>query len=516
MADEREGEAATAGARVPAALRSPRVWIPAAVAAVVLVVTLAVLLVLPAANDRAAAEAPRVSPSPTHVSPSPTPVPTTTPTPQPSDAATPAPSATPDAEAGVAPLDAAQASACVPDLALPVALQAATQVLPGDEGAVSADASVTPLAGSPSYRDVSFSADGSRIAVTESNDGASTFRLLDVSGTDSRLDLASEGEPRLAWNSTRRTLAVARKLDGGAVEVSTVDADSGEQTVVGLFAGAGAESVAWSADGACLAVAVRDAAAPGASEDPQAHTISTIRLSDGAVTAIDNGLMPVFAEDGTLIYRKVDGGRLELWSSSLDGMDQGVIGHGAGKLYTARTVVTPAVLSADRGALAYTEQSSPVAVRVVNPDGTHDALVATLDLPWARVRWMPDGVTLLVDDCDGSAAACEVWLVDSVSGAAEQVKVPHARGTGLSHPTPLPDGSGVVVMVDKPSADGQPATSWPVAVRDGKATKLTDPQPGSAASAPAWSPDGDRLLISLGPVSSGDHAVAGRFLVTRR
>ncbi|WP_062515877.1 hypothetical protein [Demequina gelatinilytica] len=516
MDDERGVDSGVPGSRWPAVLSSPRFWIPAGAAATALAVALGLALVGPVARERAAAEVPRVTASPGDDAA--IAAPSLDATPEAAVAPSTSPSAPASAEPEALPLEADRTpvTACVPDLALPVALQAATQVLPGDKGARSADVEAPATTELPEYVDAGFSADGARVAAVEHGEGAYTVRLLEAQGMASVLDLPSIGAPSLAWNPTRTLLAVVRGVGDDAVEVSTIDTLSGEQTLVAQLAGAGTESVVWSADGACLAVAVRDTAASGADGDPRAYRISTVRLSDGAVTAIDTGVMPGFAEDGTLIYRKVDGGRLELWSSSLDGTRQGVLGSGAGKLFTARTVVTAPALSADRSTVAYAEQSSPVSIRVVDVEGVHDSLATTLDLPWARVRWMPDGVTLLVDDCDGSVTACEVWLVDSVSGAAEQVKVPHARGTALDYPTPLPDGSGIVVMVGRPASSEKPAAAWPVVVRDGEAARLSDPQPGYAASAPVWSPDGDRLLLSLGPVPDGDQGVAGRFLVTRR
>ncbi|WP_062298026.1 hypothetical protein [Demequina maris] len=518
-----------------AVLRQPKVWIPTAAAVTVIALSVGLIVTNARADDaRAAAELPAASASPSTTA-------TTEPdaaaepgeatsTASASPTATASPSATPDAEptAAADADDAADAQAaaeraahaCVPGDPVAVPARSTTQVLPGDAGATTTD--ITPKATQlyPGYTEVSFSADGTRLLTIESGEGRYTVRLLNAGTMASVLDLESlsdaNPEAQAAWDPAGTRVAVARGLADDSLEISTVEARTAQHKVLATIPNSGAESVAWSADGSCLAIAVRGPVGWDDHDDPSVHTITVVRLSDGAITEIGPGAMPVWTADGSLVFWRVDAGRVALWRSSADGVEQSRVGSGAGKRWSDNATVSAPIASSDGTRVAYVDERGPVSVRVAGQDGSGDREVARLDLYWATVQWMPGEQALLVRGGKKATSTIGMWTVDLATGTVTRLKVPRAAGEILNTGTPLPDGSGVLTTLGSPPGGSDLRTMRIVLVRDGVTTQLGEPFYGSWASAPAWSLDGDTLVVSAWTALSIPRDVLGHLVVTRR
>ncbi|WP_062467214.1 hypothetical protein [Demequina maris] len=490
----------TDGAPGPTARRrraSRRLWIPAALGAIALAVALGVDV---AQSKVEAAESVAASPSVTG-----------------DDASSLGPSTAPDldeaasASAIRAAGDAAPAGVCTPEPVPTTTVKAGVSVLPTDSIASTEtlDPSQTGLA--VTYAAPAFSADGKRLTTLLRHDGSSTVELFSTPTMTSMVALGSDWvSAPVEWDPSGTTAAVARRMKDGSLELVTVDGAHGTVSFLAKFPASIAAGIAWSDDGACVAIAVTDDLS-AASDTPryEDYEVAVVRVSDGAIAWIGTGAYPEFLPSGDVVYiGPRANGRLAYWRASTDGLERTMIGALSEDPGEPR-------LSADRSAIAYVVEGDELEVRVA-PTGTRGSrAVARIEgATWGYAKWMPDDSSLLVTGGLPSGRT-RLWTVDIETGEVTRVRTPGlTRAERISYAAPVPDGSGIVAMVNA-TRDGAPA-SHPVLLSQGRSTDLGKAVAGWASCAPTWSPDGDALVTCHGRSTVDGKTVSGRLVVTRR
>ncbi|WP_062528848.1 hypothetical protein [Demequina rhizosphaerae] len=407
--------------------------------------------------------------------------------------------------------EAVAAHACAPSSVPTTTVEAGRSVLPTDVDASTEASDPSQTGVAVTYAAPAFSADGKRLTTVMRHEGSSTVELFSTPTLTSMVALGSDWvSAPVEWDPAGTTAAVARRMNDGTLELVTVDGRSGAVSFLAKFPAAVAGGLSWSDDGACVAIAVTDDLS-AATDEPryEDYEIAVVRVADGAVTWIGTGAYPRFLPTGDVMYLGPRAnGRLAYWRASSDGLERALV-------TALPTDPGSTRLSSDRGTVAYVVEGDALEVRVADTGTRGSRLVARIDAAsWGYVKWMPDDSSLLVTGGQPSGRA-RLWTVDIETGEVDRVRTPGlARAERITYAAPVPDGSGVVAMVNS-TRDGAPV-SRPVLLSDGDAVDLTRPVAGWASCAPTWAPDGDTLATCHARSTVDGETVPGSLVLTRR
>lgn len=338
--------------------------------------------------------------------------------------------------------------------------------------------------GSGDYHLSAWSPDGSRLAVTRTDDRAlGIYEVPSLGGTE-RL-MASVSGPYilgLDWSSDGRRIVYAA-LDSAAtsfgVRVHDVTSHAEQRLTTGARDAFGDVYPAFSPDGGLVAFVrfFSETAADVFVVPSSGGTVRRLTTDERAIGSV------AFDPDGrSILYSANRDGRTAVWRVAVDGSDQ----SSPTKVYeSARGIAGIAPLRAGRGiVVAESDQdlnlwAAPIdrsqAPRQLAPSTRIDALP----------RYSPDGGRVaFVSDRSG---ASELWVADTAGASPAQLtRLGAIRGT----PAWSPNGESIAVERDA----GVRSELW--IVDPARRTASRVPLSLRNALAPAWAPDGRSIFVS--------------------
>ena len=190
---------------------------------------------------------------------------------------------------------------------------------------------------------------------------------------------------------------------------------------------------------------------------------------------------PTFSPDGKQIaFMSRRAGGFEIFIMNADGSDQRQLTH-----FTefSRGAIAPA-WSPDGKRIAFTTRVLPIAIYVINVDGTGATRVSDDAGGASNPAWSPDGRTIAFNSRRTGKA--QLYVMDADGGNVRRLTSDEATDR---MPAWSPDGKRIAFESDR---DGEGKIF--VMNADGSNQRRVSSQPG-ADSHPAWSPDGKQIVF---------------------
>jgi Tol biopolymer transport system component len=345
---------------------------------------------------------------------------------------------------------------------------------------------IRPLASAPGIeRDPALSPDGTRVAFAwngGSGEAMSIYVQLVDSGAPLRLTSVGGVEDRVpAWSADGTRVAFTRTA-GGACRIFVVPALGGAERTLGPCGDPDYRRLAWSPDGAWIALAGRDA-----SSALRIELLSPDSLERRPLTRPPAGILgdssPAFSPDGgTVVFtRNLTGGVTDLYRVSAAG------GEPVRLTFDDRDTMGSDWSADGKSVVFSSSRAGMYSLWRVPAEGGEPAWIAGGGMKMkhpstarARERIAYENWLYQVD----------LWRVPLSPGGASSSVAPTTDEWSF-HPDISPDGSRVAFV----STRSGEQDVW-VAGADGQAARRVTSLTNARVETPRWSPDGQRLLFA--------------------